>query len=141
MSDREPTFTAIRATYRLQFHKGFTFRDATALVSVEREGVLDAFVTQISGKEPIIELPIDARYAPNVVISVLAVRPRWLMHGHLHLSYQRQVDLGGGPIEVTGLDCDGAGRGNWAILDVTSMRWLRFAGRPISNVVRGLVSP
>jgi hypothetical protein len=29
------------------------------------------------------------------------------MHGHLHLSYQRQVDLGGGPIEVTGLDCDG----------------------------------
>ena len=72
---------------------------------------------------------------------VLAVRPRWLMHGHLHLSYQRQVDLGGGPIEVTGLDCDGADRGNWAILDVTSMRWLRFAGRPISNVLRGLVSP
>ena len=32
MSDREHTFTAIRATYRLQFHKGFTFRDATALV-------------------------------------------------------------------------------------------------------------
>src|SRR3977135_2510761 len=31
MSDREPVFTAIRATYRLQFHKGFTFRDATAL--------------------------------------------------------------------------------------------------------------
>jgi len=72
---------------------------------------------------------------------VLAVRPRWLMHGHLHLSYQRQVDLGGGPIEVTGLDCDGTDRGNWAILDVTSMRWLRFAGRPISNVLRGLVSP
>jgi hypothetical protein len=42
---------------------------------------------------------------------------------------------------VTGLDCDGADRGNWAILDVTSMRWLRFAGRPISNVLRGLVSP
>ena len=71
---------------------------------------------------------------------VLAVRPRWLMHGHLHLSYQLRVDLGGGPIEVTGLDCDGADHGNWAILDVTSMRWLRFAGRPISNVLRGLVS-
>ena len=62
------------------------------------------------------------------------------LHGHLHLSYQRQVDLGGGPIEVTGLDRDGADRGNWAILDVTSMRWLRFAGRPIRNVLRGLVS-
>jgi hypothetical protein len=72
---------------------------------------------------------------------VLAVRPRWLMHGHLHLSYQRQVDLGGGPIEVTGLNCDGADRSNWAILDVTTMRWLRFAGRPISNVLRGMVSP
>jgi hypothetical protein len=71
---------------------------------------------------------------------VLAVRPRWLMHGHLHLSYQRQVDLGAGPIQVTGLDCDGADHGNWAVLDVTSMRWLHFAGRPISNVLRGLVS-
>jgi len=71
---------------------------------------------------------------------VLAVRPRWLMHGHLHLSYQRQVDLGGGPIEVTGLDCDGADSGNWAILNVADMRWLRFQGRPISNALRSLVS-
>ena len=71
---------------------------------------------------------------------VLAVRPRWLMHGHLHLSYQRHVDLGGGPIEVTGLDCDGAEHGNWAILDVARMRWLRFQGKPISNALRGPVS-
>jgi len=63
---------------------------------------------------------------------VLGVRPRWLMHGHLHLSYQRMVDLGDGPIEVTGLDCDGANRGNWAILDVTIMRWLRFGRRPVN---------
>ena len=52
----------------------------------------------------------------------------------------RQVDLGGGPIEVTGLDCDGADRGNWAVLDVASMRWLRFQGKPISNALRSLVS-
>ena len=70
---------------------------------------------------------------------VLAVQPRWLMHGHLHMSYQRQVDLGHGPINVTGLDCDGAS-GNWAVLDITSMRWLRFQGRPISNALRSLVS-
>ena len=63
---------------------------------------------------------------------VLGVRPRWLMHGHLHLSYQRMVDLGDGPIEVTGLDCDGANRGNWAILDVTTMGWLRFGRRPVN---------
>jgi hypothetical protein len=43
---------------------------------------------------------------------MLAVRPRRLIHGHLHLSYQRRVDLGGGQIEVTGLDCDGAPSGN-----------------------------
>jgi hypothetical protein len=71
---------------------------------------------------------------------VLAVRPRWLMHGHLHMSYQRRVDLGNGPIEVTGLDRDGALSGNWAILDAVSMRWLRFHGKPISNAIRGLVS-
>jgi hypothetical protein len=53
---------------------------------------------------------------------VLAVRPRWLMHGHLHTEYQRKVDLGAGPVEITGLDCDGAEHGNWAILDVASMR-------------------
>jgi Calcineurin-like phosphoesterase len=71
---------------------------------------------------------------------VQAVRPRWLMHGHLHQSYQRRVDLGYGPFEVTGLDCDGAPSGNWAILDVTTMRWQRFAGKPVSNALRSLVS-
>jgi hypothetical protein len=69
---------------------------------------------------------------------VLAVRPSWLMHGHLHIGYQRRVDLGGGPVEITGLDCDGADHGNWAILDTTSMRWLRFQGKPISNAIRSL---
>ena len=32
MSERADNFTAIRATYRLQFHRQFTFRDATDLV-------------------------------------------------------------------------------------------------------------
>jgi (1->4)-alpha-D-glucan 1-alpha-D-glucosylmutase len=32
MSERSDSFAAIRATYRLQFHRQFTFRDATALV-------------------------------------------------------------------------------------------------------------
>jgi len=67
---------------------------------------------------------------------VLAVQPRWLMHGHLHIGYQRKVDLGAGPVEITGLDCDGAEHSNWAILDVTSMRWLRFQGKPITSLMR-----
>lgn len=61
-------------TARLQVR--MPFREATALVSVEREGVLDAYVLPISGKEPVIEVPIKANYAPNVYVSVLAVRGR-----------------------------------------------------------------
>jgi alpha-2-macroglobulin len=75
------------------------FRQATALVTVEREGVIDARVMQLSGREPVIELPIPKRlkdtndrndrndrndpnsaaknnWAPNVVVSVLVLRGR-----------------------------------------------------------------
>ena len=52
------------------------FREATALVTVEREGVLSSFVTQISGKDPVIEVPMAGSYAPDVYISVMAVRGR-----------------------------------------------------------------
>ena len=61
-------------TARLQVR--MPFREATALVTVEREGVLDSYVLPISGKEPVIELPIKPNYAPNVYVSVLAVRGR-----------------------------------------------------------------
>jgi hypothetical protein len=52
------------------------FREATALVTVEREGVLDAFVTPLSAAQPVVELPIRGNYGPNVYVSVLAVRGR-----------------------------------------------------------------
>jgi uncharacterized protein YfaS (alpha-2-macroglobulin family) len=52
------------------------FRKATALVTVEREGVIDAFVTELSGKGPAVEVPVRPAYAPNVFVSVLAVRGR-----------------------------------------------------------------
>lgn len=54
---------------------------------------------------------------------VSAVRPRWLLHGHLHRAYQRVCDLGYGEVEVTGLDCDEGDGPNWAVLDVKAMRW------------------
>lgn len=57
-----------------------------------------------------------------------AVRPRWLMHGHLHRSYQRRVDMGWGHVEVTGFARDGVLHGNWGILDTARMRWVRFQG-------------
>ena len=52
------------------------FRKATALVTVEREGVGDVFVKEISGKQPVIELPIKGNYAPNAFVSVMVVRGR-----------------------------------------------------------------
>jgi (1->4)-alpha-D-glucan 1-alpha-D-glucosylmutase len=53
MSDREPVFTAIRATYRLQFHKGFTFRDATALVPyLARLGISHIYASPLMEARP-----------------------------------------------------------------------------------------
>lgn len=61
-------------TARLQVR--MPFRHATALVSLEREGILDARVVKLSGKEPVVEVPIVGSFAPNVFVSVLAVRGR-----------------------------------------------------------------
>jgi uncharacterized protein YfaS (alpha-2-macroglobulin family) len=61
---------------RARFQVRMPFRDALALVTVEREGVLDAFVTKLGGRKPIVEVPIADAYAPNVYVSVLAVRGR-----------------------------------------------------------------
>ena len=52
------------------------FREATALVTVEREGVSEAFVKKLSGREPWVAVPIEGAFAPNVFVSVLAVRGR-----------------------------------------------------------------
>ncbi|MDH4186940.1 MAG: MG2 domain-containing protein, partial [Nitrospira sp.] len=59
-----------------KFQVRMPFREATALITVEREGVIDAYVQALSGKNPVVELPIADVYAPNVFVSVLAVRGR-----------------------------------------------------------------
>jgi hypothetical protein len=51
------------------------------------------------------------------------VRPGHLIHGHLHLSYARTVEMSHGPVQVTGLDADGAQQGNWAVLNIQTMEW------------------
>ncbi len=51
-----------------------------------------------------------------------AVRPRYVMHGHLHRAYQRDCNFGFGPVQVTGLAADGV-LANFAVLDVASMTW------------------
>ena len=71
-------------TARLQVR--MPFREATALLTVEREGVIDSRVITLRGREPVIELPIPAAaegsdgsvqgWAPNVYVSVLVLRGR-----------------------------------------------------------------
>lgn len=58
------------------FQVRMPFREATALISVEREGVMETRVQKLSGREPVITVPILGNYAPNVFVSVLAVRGR-----------------------------------------------------------------
>ncbi|MGQ0656643.1 MAG: alpha-2-macroglobulin family protein [Chromatiales bacterium] len=65
----EPGDTAV-------FQVRMPFREATALVGVEREGVMETFVQPLSGKSPVVKIPIKRHYAPNVFVSVLAVRGR-----------------------------------------------------------------
>jgi hypothetical protein len=52
------------------------------------------------------------------------VRPTHLIHGHYHVGHQQTVPMAHGPVEVTGLDRDGALDGNHRVLDVRDMRWL-----------------
>ncbi|MFZ6686498.1 alpha-2-macroglobulin family protein [Undibacterium sp. SXout11W] len=58
------------------FQVRMPFRSATALVAVEREGVIDTMVVELNGRDPTVRVPIKASYGPNVFVSVLAVRGR-----------------------------------------------------------------
>jgi len=61
-------------TVRLQVR--MPFREATALVAVEREGILETQVVTLSGKDPSVALKVQPDWGPNVYISVLALRGR-----------------------------------------------------------------
>jgi uncharacterized protein YfaS (alpha-2-macroglobulin family) len=58
------------------FQVRMPFREATALVTVEREGIITAWVKKISGKNPVIQVPVKGTHAPNVYVSALVVRGR-----------------------------------------------------------------
>ena len=58
------------------FQVRMPMREATVLFTIEREGVLEARVERITGKNPTITLPIKGSYAPNVFVSALCLRGR-----------------------------------------------------------------
>lgn len=59
-----------------KFQVRMPFRFATALVAVEREGVMHTEVVQLNGQDPTIQLKIQEAWGPNVFVSVLALRGR-----------------------------------------------------------------
>ncbi|MEO8312149.1 MAG: MG2 domain-containing protein [Caldimonas sp.] len=61
-------------TARLQVR--MPFRQATALVAVEREGVIATQVVTLRGDDPTVELKIEPSWGPNVYVSVLVLRGR-----------------------------------------------------------------
>ena len=58
------------------FQVRMPFRYATALVSVEREGILEQQVVTLQGQDPTLRLPVREGWGPNVYVSVLALRGR-----------------------------------------------------------------
>ncbi|WP_295856186.1 MG2 domain-containing protein [uncultured Xylophilus sp.] len=59
-----------------RFQVRMPFRFATALVAVEREGIIETQVVQLNGQDPTVQLQVKDGWGPNVYVSVLAVRGR-----------------------------------------------------------------
>ncbi|SFB79363.1 hypothetical protein SAMN05216344_103149 [Polaromonas sp. OV174] len=59
-----------------KFQVRMPFRFATALVAIEREGIIETQVVQLNGQDPTIKLEIKDGWGPNVYVSVLALRGR-----------------------------------------------------------------
>ncbi|MBK9988776.1 MAG: alpha-2-macroglobulin [Betaproteobacteria bacterium] len=59
-----------------KFQVRMPFRFATALVAVEREGILSTQVVQLNGQDPTVSLKVQDGWGPNVYVSVLALRGR-----------------------------------------------------------------
>ena len=61
---------------KARFQLRAPFRSGKILVTVEREGVIKGWVQALNSKEPVIEVPIEDTYAPNVFVSAFVVRGR-----------------------------------------------------------------
>ncbi|WP_354442460.1 alpha-2-macroglobulin family protein [Ottowia thiooxydans] len=59
-----------------RFQVRMPFRYATALVAVEREGIMHTQLVQLRGDDPTVSLKIEEGWGPNAYVSVLALRGR-----------------------------------------------------------------
>ena len=61
---------------RARFQVRMPFREASALISVEREGVLHTQIAHLKGDKPTVELLVQENWGPNVYVSALVLRGR-----------------------------------------------------------------
>lgn len=59
-----------------EFQVRMPFREATALVTVEREGVLWTDLQHLQGRDPLVRVPVSDAWGPNAYVSVLLLRGR-----------------------------------------------------------------
>lgn len=52
------------------------YEEATALITVEREGILESRVETLEGSTPMVEIPITDAHLPNVFVSVILLKGR-----------------------------------------------------------------
>lgn len=71
-----PEKTSYEPGETARFQVRMPFRFATALVAVEREGIVETKVVELDGRNPTIELKVKDTWGPNVYVSVLAIRGR-----------------------------------------------------------------
>ncbi|HSH88435.1 MAG TPA: MG2 domain-containing protein [Ramlibacter sp.] len=71
-----PEKKAYQAGDTARFQVRMPFRFATALVTIEREGIVESRVVQLDGEDPTISLQVKEGWGPNVYVSVLALRGR-----------------------------------------------------------------
>lgn len=74
--DLIPEKTSYKPEETARFVLRSPFPQSKVLVTVEREGILDAFVTDLKRENPVIDVPVRGNFAPNVYVSALAVRGR-----------------------------------------------------------------
>ncbi len=74
--DLLPEKKAYKAGDTARFQVRMPFRSATALLSIEREGILKTEVVSLNGDDPTVNVKIEQGWGPNVYVSVLALRGR-----------------------------------------------------------------
>ncbi len=74
--DLLPEKKSYQAGETANFQVRMPFRFATALVAVEREGIVHTEVVELNGQDPTIHLKIQEGWGPNVYVSALVLRGR-----------------------------------------------------------------